>query len=185
MHQPENRGHAQHELDIVVIEGSRRELVDRREGQRRQNGAGPLRLTPQSIMHAHFTGNAHNKSHEQAEQSERPSERDGDLRRGLPNQRRQQRDGRREQSIDPLRPVHGRAVWSIEALLNVVEPALSAKHVANAYEAHGVVRFAEILAQRRSAVSRNQDSRRREPADDPRYPSVFVLGGRHGGPSGF
>jgi hypothetical protein len=52
----------------------------------------------------------------------------------------------RQARVDPLRPVHGRAVRGIKSLLDAVEPALSGEHVADAHEAHRVVRFGEVLA---------------------------------------
>ena len=57
-------------------------------------------------------------------------------------------------------------------MLDAVEPALSGEHVAHAHQAHGVVRFGEILVQRSRARADDKDQRGQRPAGEPGDPSV-------------
>jgi hypothetical protein len=70
--------------------------------------------------------------------------------------------------------MHRRADGRVEAMLDVVEPLLAGKHVANAHKAHGVVWLGEILVDRGHAGANDQGDRCDRPAEKPDPIAVLV-----------
>ena len=59
-------------------------------------------------------------------------------------------------------------------MLHVVEPVLPQKHVANAHEAHGIVRLGEILIDRGPAGANREQHGGQRPADKPGCVAVII-----------
>ena len=160
---PHTRKH-EDENDVVMVERAWCEFFGGWECERGNNGCSPLSFALQSICVAELAAQADGKKHEGPEQAEWPDEGGGDFGVRLPHDRREECNGRSEECIDPLRPMHWRAVRRVEAVLDVVEPALPSEHVTDAHQAHGVIGLGKILVDRSHARAGNQDDCCNRPA---------------------
>lgn len=140
-------GHAQHQLDIVVIERARRKNAEEIQCGSADHDSG---------QHGAVTGKAargaSREKYGQAEEQRRPQHLRNILGKGrAAGQGRYGDDDGGDRRIDQPRPMHDETAFQAHPVLVEIEPPLAGQHVANFDEAQQIVVVAAGIGQCREA----------------------------------